>query len=59
MPDPGTGQDRWSVDFVFADQDAVPTFVECKRFADTRSRLEVVGQMFEYAATESQVAPVV
>jgi hypothetical protein len=50
VPDPNNGIGRWSVDFFFTDQDAVPTFVECKRFADTRSRREVVGQMFEYAA---------
>jgi hypothetical protein len=50
VPDPNTGLDRWSIDFLFADQDAIPTFVECKRFADTRSRREVVGQMIEYAA---------
>lgn len=41
---------RWSLDFFFLDQDAVPTFVECKRFRDTRSRREVVAQMIEYAA---------
>lgn len=50
VPDPNTGSNRWSIDFVLADQDAVPTFVECKRFFDTRSRREVVGQMLEYAA---------
>jgi hypothetical protein len=50
VPDPSTGSDRWSIDFLIVDQDAVPTFVECKRFADTRSRREIVGQMFEYAA---------
>jgi hypothetical protein len=50
VPDPSTGTDRWSIDFLFADQDAVPTFVECKRCADTRARREVVGQMLEYAA---------
>jgi hypothetical protein len=50
VPDPGTGSDRWSIDFLFADQDAVPTFVECKRCADTRARREIVGQMLEYAA---------
>ena len=50
VPDPSTGLDRWSIDFVFADQDAVPTFVECKRFDDTRARREIVGQMLEYAA---------
>ncbi len=50
VPDPSSGQDRWSIDFVYLDQDAIPTFVECKRFKDTRSRREVVAQMLEYAA---------
>jgi len=50
VPDPGTGGDRWSVDLVFVDQSAIPTFVECKRMGDTRSRREVVAQMLEYAA---------
>ncbi len=50
VPDPNTGDDRWSIDLLLADQDAKPTFVECKRYADTRSRREVIGQVFEYAA---------
>ena len=50
VPDPRTGTSRWSIDFVFADQSAVPTFIECKRFEDSRARREVIGQMFEYAA---------
>lgn len=50
VPDPSTGTDRWSIDFFFVDQDAMPTFIECKRFEDTRSRREVVAQMLEYAA---------
>jgi len=50
VPDPNTGSDRWSIDLLFADQDAIPTFVECKRYGDTRSRREVIGQVFEYAA---------
>jgi len=50
VPDPTTGSDRWSLDFFIVDQDAVPTFVECKRYKDTRSRREVVGQVLEYAA---------
>lgn len=50
VPDPSTGTDRWNIDFFFVDQSAVPTFIECKRFEDTRSRREVVGQMLEYAA---------
>ena len=43
-------ENRWSVDFFFADQRGIPTFVECKRFLDTRARREVIGQMFDYAA---------
>ena len=50
VEDPSTGGPRWSIDFFFVDQDGVPTFVECKRFGDTRSRREVVAQMLEYAA---------
>lgn len=50
VQDPGTGGDRWSIDFLFVDQNAVPTFIECKRYLDTRSRREVIGQMLEYAA---------
>ena len=41
---------RWSLDHLFLDQEGVPTFVECKRAADTRSRREVVAQMLDYAA---------
>jgi len=50
VPDPVTGSDRWSIDFLFLDQNAVPTFVECKRYADTRARREVIGQVLEYVA---------
>lgn len=50
VPDPSSGENRWSIDHFFVDQDATPTFVECKRFLDTRSRREVVGQMLDYAA---------
>ena len=41
---------RWSLDHLFLDQEAVPTFVEVKRSDDTRIRREVVGQMLDYAA---------
>jgi hypothetical protein len=41
---------RWSLDHLFLDQDGIPTFVECKRSADTRARREVVAQMLDYAA---------
>jgi hypothetical protein len=47
--DEATG-DRWSLDHLFVDQDAIPTLVEVKRSSDTRIRREVVGQMMDYAA---------
>lgn len=50
VPDPVSGGNRWNIDLLFADQSAIPTFVECKRFEDTRARREVIGQMIEYAA---------
>jgi hypothetical protein len=42
--------DRWSLDHLFLDQDAIPTLVEVKRGTDTRIRREVVGQMLDYAS---------
>ncbi|MEO2035014.1 MAG: hypothetical protein ABGZ35_23275, partial [Planctomycetaceae bacterium] len=50
VPDEKLGSDRWSLDHLFLDQDAVPTLVEVKRSLDTRIRREVVGQMLDYAA---------
>lgn len=47
--DVGAG-DRWAVDHLFIDQDAVPTFVEVKRRDNPELRRKVVGQMLEYAA---------
>ena len=50
IPDQEEGSDRWSVDHLFVDEDAVPTFVEVKRSSDTRIRREVVGQMLDYVS---------
>lgn len=50
VPDDEEATGRWSMDHLFVDQDAVPTFVEVKRRRDTRIRRTVVGQMLEYAA---------
>jgi hypothetical protein len=50
IPGEEGGGERWSLDHLFLDQDAVPTFVEVKRSRDTRIRREVVGQMLDYAA---------
>jgi hypothetical protein len=41
---------RWSLDHLFIDQDAIPTLVEVKRGTDTRLRREVIGQILDYAA---------
>ena len=58
LPSEENGSDRWSVDHLFLDQDAIPTFVEVKRSSDTRIRREVVGQMLEYAANAVVYWPV-
>ena len=58
LPSKENGSDRWSVDHLFLDQDAIPTLVEVKRSSDTRIRREVVGQMLEYAANAVVYWPV-
>lgn len=50
VPTPSDSSNSWSVDLLVADQSAIPTFIECKRFSDHRSRREVVGQVLDYAA---------
>ena len=58
VPDNAEAPDRWSVDHLFIDQDAIPTLVEVKRSTDTRIRREVVGQMLDYAANAIVYWPV-
>jgi len=58
VPGKQDGSDRWSVDHLFLDQDAIPTLVEVKRSSDTRIRREVVGQMLDYAANAVAYWPV-
>jgi hypothetical protein len=50
VPGEELGANRWSLDHLFLDQDAIPTLVEVKRSTDTRLRREVVGQLLDYAA---------
>jgi hypothetical protein len=50
IPDGEGNSNRWAVDHLLLDQNAVPTLVEVKRSSDTRIRREVVGQLLEYAA---------
>lgn len=58
VPDSEEAPDRWSVDHLFIDQNAVPTLVEVKRSTDARIRREVVGQMLDYAANAIVYWPV-
>ncbi|MDM7939610.1 MAG: hypothetical protein QUS07_04630 [Methanothrix sp.] len=58
LPAEEDGSDRWSVDHLFLDQDAIPTLVEVKRSSDNRIRREVVGQMLDYAANAVVYWPV-
>lgn len=50
VPNEEAGNNIWSIDHLFIDQDGIPTLVEVKRSSDTRIRREVVGQMLDYAA---------
>ena len=54
-PDSG---DRWSVDHLLIDQDAVPTLVEAKRSSNPEIRRTIVGQMMDYAAHATRTWPV-
>jgi hypothetical protein len=58
VPESEGGPDRWSLDHLFLDQEAIPTLVEVKRSSDTRIRREVVGQMLDYAANSMIYWPV-
>ena len=58
IPSHRDGSDQWSLDHLFLDQDAIPTFVEVKRASDTRIRREVVAQMLDYAANATEHWPV-
>ena len=50
IPFEGGNTNRWSLDHLFVDEDAIPTLVEVKRSTDTRIRREVIGQLLDYAA---------
>lgn len=54
VPDKEDGSNRWYLDHLFIDQDAIPTFVEVKRSTDARVRREVVAQMLDYAANATE-----
>jgi hypothetical protein len=58
VPSEEGGANRWAIDHLFLDQDAIPTIVEVKRSSDTRLRREVVGQMLDYDANAVAYWPV-
>jgi hypothetical protein len=58
VPSEEEGGNRWSLDHLFLDQDAIPTLIEVKRSSDTRIRREVIGQMLDYAANAVAYWPV-
>ena len=58
IPGETGGGNVWSLDHLFLDQEGIPTFIECKRSQDTRSRREVVAQMLDYAANGTEYWPI-
>lgn len=48
------GGNRWALDHLLIDQDAIPTLVEAKRSSNSQIRREIVGQMMDYAAHATQ-----
>ena len=50
VPAPDTGTDQWSLDLLLADQDAIPTLIECKLGSNSESSRSILGQLLEYAA---------
>ncbi|MBM3862305.1 MAG: hypothetical protein FJ395_22000 [Verrucomicrobia bacterium] len=57
IPDEQGGSNRWSLDHLFIDQYAIPTFVEVKRYENTEIRRQIVGQMLDYAANATVYWP--
>ncbi|MDX6443570.1 MAG: hypothetical protein QOH71_644 [Blastocatellia bacterium] len=58
VPSEEGGGSRWSIDHLFLDQDAIPTFVEVKQSTNTDIRRKIVGQMMDYAANAVDHWPV-
>ena len=58
VPEDDSGSDRWYLDHLFLDQDAIPTLVEVKLRTNNDSRRKVVGQMLDYAANSVAYWPI-
>lgn len=58
IPTEDGGSDRWYLDHLFIDQEAIPTLVEVKFSGNDQIRREVVGQMFDYATFATKYWPI-
>lgn len=54
IPETSGTSERWSVDLLIIDQDAIPTLVEMKQGSNREVRRAVIGQLMEYAAYAAQ-----
>jgi hypothetical protein len=50
--------DRWSVDYLFLDQNGIPTFIQVKCTKDMRIMREILGMMLDYTANSRIYWPV-
>lgn len=58
IPTEEGGSDRWYLDHLFVDHEAIPTLVEVKFSGNDQVRREVIGQMFDYAAFATKYWPI-
>ncbi len=50
--------DKWTIDFLFVDEDAVPILVNVTRNNSTENRRKILGEMLDYAANAILNLPV-
>lgn len=58
IPTEDVGIERWSLNHLFLDQQAIPTLVEVQHEGEPRPRQEIIGQMLDYAANAAVYWPV-
>ncbi|NEO86789.1 MAG: hypothetical protein F6J87_21405 [Spirulina sp. SIO3F2] len=58
IPTEDVGIERWSLNYLFLDQQAIPTLVEVQHEGEPRPRQEIIGQMLDYAANAGVYWPV-
>ncbi len=58
IPTDDMGMERWSLNHLFLDHQAIPTLVEVQHEGEYRPRREIIGQMLDYAANAVLYWPV-